>query len=91
MRVRLLFGFYLLLVPATARAEAQRGDSLSVLNAARHAQSAFERTRRHNIPIVDDQDDPQHCEVEIGRMCYWQATTSPWQNLDRSPRRDSSS
>jgi hypothetical protein len=73
MRVRLLFGFYLLLVPATARAEAQRGDSLSVLNAARHAQSAFERTRRHNIPIVDDQDDPQHCEVEIGRMCYWQA------------------
>jgi hypothetical protein len=65
----------LLLIPATAHALAQRVDSLSILREAHKAQTKFEHLRRHYIPAISGEDDGP-CELEVGRMCYWQANNS---------------
>ena len=56
------------LSPANARAAAR--DSARVYRDAREAQSAFERTRRANLPI-NTRGTSGRCEVRIGRFCYW--------------------
>src|SRR6185437_4996971 len=60
-----------LIVPATARSQLQRGDSLRVLSEAHSAQSRFERMRRESLPRVGDSDSHE-CETVVGRMCHWQ-------------------
>lgn len=66
----LSLGICCLLAPSTARAQLPRGDSLRILSDAHSAQARFERARRHYSPSTDD-ESPQPCEVQIGRMCYW--------------------
>jgi hypothetical protein len=44
-------------------------DSQRVLRDARATQTAFERTRRANLPI--NQGRSGRCDVQVGRLCYW--------------------
>jgi hypothetical protein len=45
-------------------------DSQRVLRDARAAQTAFERTRRANLPL-NRQGTSGRCDVRVGRFCYW--------------------
>ena len=45
-------------------------DSQRVARSARSAQSAFESTRRHNLPLTPGASGGR-CDVRVGRFCYW--------------------
>ena len=45
-------------------------DSQRVLRDARSAQTAFERTRRANLPL-NSRGTSGRCDVRVGRFCYW--------------------
>ena len=45
-------------------------DSQRVLRDARSAQTAFERTRRANLPL-NTHGTSGRCDVRVGRFCYW--------------------
>ena len=45
-------------------------DSQRVLRDARSAQTAFERTRRANLPL-NTRGTSGRCDVRVGRFCYW--------------------
>lgn len=68
---RWVFSICCLIVPATARAQLQRGDSLRVLSEAHSAQSRFERGHRAALPRIGF-GDSHDCETVVGRMCHWQ-------------------
>lgn len=55
---------------AATAARAPSRDSVRAVDAAHHAQAAFERTRRALLPrLQPSSTDP--CDVRIGRLCYW--------------------
>jgi hypothetical protein len=70
LHARLCLGICCLLVPTIVGAQLARGDSLRLLSEARSAQARFERIRRAYSPAADDAGG-EACELEIGRMCYW--------------------
>ena len=45
-------------------------DSQRVLRDARSAQTAFERTRRANLPL-NRSGTSGRCDIRVGRFCYW--------------------
>lgn len=45
-------------------------DSQRILRSARDAQTAFERTRRANLPL-NTRGGSGRCDVRVGRFCYW--------------------
>lgn len=71
LRARWVLSICCLIVPATARAQLERSDSLRLLNAAHAVQSRFERSRNMLLPRLEG-DGGHQCETVVGRMCHWQ-------------------
>jgi hypothetical protein len=49
-------------------------DSAAIRRDAVAAQAAFERTRRHHLPLTSS---GFRCEVQLGRFCYWYDESEP--------------
>lgn len=49
-------------------------DSAAIRRDAGAAQAAFERTRRHQLPLTSS---GFRCEVQVGRFCYWYDESEP--------------
>lgn len=64
--------------------DTQLVDALVVLEAARDAQRAFERTRRRNLPFWNG--PRERCDEIVGRFCLWHDNDPSWNPGPESPR-----
>jgi hypothetical protein len=80
-------GFVAVLTAPHARPQVpdtQLVDGLVVLEAARDAQRAFERTRRRNLPFWNGPTG--RCDEIVGRFCVWHERDPSWNPGPESPR-----
>jgi len=64
--------------------DTQLVDAGIVLEAARDAQRAFERTRRRNLPFWNG--PRERCDEIVGRFCLWHDRDPSWNPGPESPR-----